>query len=62
MVIPKEIDKVLTDWLYELLMIKKSNPDLKMKGLSAAIGRTKASMTKENIAWVEQQIAESEHE
>jgi len=31
---------------------------IKVKGLSALLSMTKSAMTKEDIAWVEQQIAE----
>ena len=60
MATPREIDKEMADRLYELLLMKKLNPELKIRGLSSAIGRAKASMSKESIAWVEQQVAESE--
>lgn len=56
MATPKEIDRELADRLYELLEIKKNNPGLNIVGLDSAIGRVKASMTKEAIAWVEQQL------
>lgn len=56
MATPKEIDRELTERLYELLMLKKSNPGYDIKGLDGAIGRVQASMTKESIAWVKQQV------
>jgi len=46
-----EINKESCEKLYDLLSIKK-NP----KKLDEIIARTKASMTKEAIAWVEQQV------
>ena len=48
-----EINKESAEKLYDLLSIKKDE-----KKLDEVIARTKASMTKEAIAWVEQQIAE----
>ena len=62
MATPKEIDRELTERLYELLMIKKSNPGIKIKRLDSSIGRVKACMTKENIVWVEQQVNENDHD
>jgi len=58
----KEIDRELADRLYELLMIKKINPEISVKGLDNAIGRVKAAMSKENIAWIEQQVKENNYE
>ena len=52
MATPKEIDRELTDRLYELLVIEKYPNELKK-----AIGRIMSSLTKEQIAWVEQQVA-----
>ena len=59
MATPKEIDKEQADRLYELLLVKKDNGKKKNKALDRAIGRAKATMTKETIAWVEKQVAES---
>jgi hypothetical protein len=56
----KEIDKESADRLYDLLMIKKANAGYDVKGLKNSIGRCQASMSKEAIAWVEQQVANSE--
>ena len=56
MATPKEIDRELTDRLFELLSIKKANQGVVNQKLDDAINRTKASMTKEAIAWVEQHV------
>jgi len=56
MATPKEIDKEQADRLYELLLIKKANQGLEIARLEEAIGRAKASMTKEAVAWIEQLI------
>ena len=58
MATPKEIDKDQADRLYELLMIKKDNKNTENIYLDRAIGRAKATMTKETIAWVEKQVDE----
>ena len=58
MATPKAIDKEQADRLYELLLIKKDNKRVKNKSLSMAIGRAKATMTKEAIAWVEKHVTE----
>jgi len=50
-----EIQEKTNERLYDLLMIKKDNGDFVNKRLDDAIARTKAAMTKEAIAWVEQQ-------
>jgi len=51
MATPKEIDRELTERLFELLAIQKYPNELKM-----AIGRIKSSLSKEQIAWVEEQV------
>ena len=56
MATPKEIDREQTDRLYELLLIKKHNKNAENAILDMAIGRAKATMTKEAIAWVEIQV------
>jgi hypothetical protein len=56
----REIDKELADRLYDLLMIKKANAGYEVKWLKNAVARCKAAMTKEAIAWVEKQVAESD--
>ena len=56
MATPKELDQWYTAQLYKLMMIKLANCGHANKRLDDAIGETKASMTKESIAWVEQQI------
>ena len=59
----KEIDKDMADRLFDLLIIEKLNKGYRVKGLDRSIRRAKASMTKESIAWVEEQItAESDDE
>lgn len=47
-----------TEKLYDLLMIKNANKDIKIKRLDDTIARTKAGMNKENIAWVEKTVEE----
>ena len=56
----KEIDKDSADRLFDLLIIEKLNKGFKVKGLDRSIRRVKAAMTKESIAWVEQQVAAEE--
>ena len=58
MATPKEIDKDLVDRLYDLLMIKKANKGVLNPRLEDSIGRAKAPMAKEVIAWVEQLVNE----
>ena len=58
MATPKEIDREQADRLYELLSVKKDNKGTENKTLDKAIGRAKATMTKEAIAWVEKQVDE----
>ena len=58
MATPKEIDREQADRLYELLSIRKDNKGTENKTLDKAIGRAKATMTKESIAWVEKQVDE----
>ena len=58
MATPKEVDRDHADRLYELLLVKKDNKDTENKTLDMAIGRAKATMTKEAIAWVKKQVAE----
>ena len=53
------MSKESAEKLYDLLMIKLENGDYVNKRLNETIARTKASMTKEAIAWVEKQISES---
>ena len=49
----KELDRELMERLYDLLIIKNALPaDLKIIELEQAIKRAKASMSKEQIAWV----------
>lgn len=56
MATPKEIDKELMERLYDLLVIQKANPNIKINELDKAISRAKASMTAEQIAWVEKLV------
>ena len=51
-----EIEKEQMDRLFDLLMIQKANQSVKVLKLDESIARAKASMKKENIAWVEQMI------
>jgi hypothetical protein len=51
-----EINKESAEKLYDLLMIRNENGGVINKRLDESIARTKASMTKEAIAWVEAQI------
>jgi len=51
-----EINKELTEKLYDFLMIKRENKGHENKYLNEIIAKTKASMSKEQIAWVEQQV------
>lgn len=53
-----EIEKEQMEKLYDLLMIRENNKGMKIIGLHETIVRAKASMKKENIAWVEQMIEE----
>ena len=55
----KEMDRELMERLYDLLLIKNAVPaDLKIIELERAIKRAKTSMTKEQIAWVEELVNE----
>jgi len=49
----KELDRELMERLYDLLVIKRANPDTTVNELERAICRAKAPMTEEQIAWVE---------
>lgn len=51
-----EIEKEQMDKLFELLMLQKQNQGMPIKGLAESLARAKASMKKENIAWVEQMV------
>ena len=53
----KEIDRELCERLYDLLLIKREMSDVKIKSLERAISRVRSAMTKEQIAWVEEQVA-----
>ena len=55
-----EIRIIQNNSLYELLLLNEINKKagIKVKGLSKSLTRIKTGMTKEEIAWVEQQIAE----
>ena len=54
----RELDRELTERLYDLLKIKNANSGMKNSALEDAIKRAKASMTKEQIAWVEALISD----
>ena len=54
----QEIEREQMDRLFELLMIERENKGIEVKRLKEYIIKTKASMRKENIAWVEQKITE----
>ena len=56
----KEIDRELCERLYDLLLIKREMSDTKVKSLERAIRRVRSAMTKEQIAWVEEQVAAEE--
>jgi len=51
-----EIQKEQAEKLYDLLMIKRENNGHVNKKLDEAIARTRAAMSKEAIAWVEQEV------
>jgi hypothetical protein len=57
----QEINKESAEKLYDLLMIKKANENIVVKQLNSIIARTKSSMSKEAIAWVEQQVEQSDN-
>ena len=57
----KEIDKKATERLFDLLLIKRELPDVKVKALDSAIIRAKLVMTSAQIAWVESLVAEEEN-
>ena len=46
--------------LYQLLWLKKTNPDIKINNLDLIINQLTAEMEKEDVAWVEKTIAELE--
>ena len=48
-----------TALLFKLLILQKEN-ETKVKGLNKLIAETQASMTKEDIAWVEKKVNELE--
>ena len=57
-----EMQEKHNEKLYDLLMIKKENKENESRTnrwLENTIARTKSAMSKEAIAWVEQQVAES---
>ena len=53
---PKEIDKELTERLFDLLKIKKANGETENEALDDVISRAMAAMTEEQIAWVEKLV------
>jgi len=54
----QELRREQTERLFDLLKLKYDNMDLKIKGLDVLIVRAKAPMDKEDVAWVEKNIAE----
>jgi len=46
--------------LYDLLLLKKMNAGVAVKGLSYLISRTKAGMLKEDIAFVEKLVEQED--
>ena len=60
----KEIDRELCEKLFDLLLIKRElsdiMPDTKIKALERAVRRVRSAMTKEQIAWVEEQVSAEE--
>ena len=59
MAINAELRLVQTTTYFDLLQIQAENKKagVEVKGLKAMISRTKSGMTKEDIAWVDQQIS-----
>ena len=53
----KEIDVLQKERLFDLLLLEKLN-DGKVKGLNRQILKTKAGMTKEDVAYVVAMVAE----
>ena len=53
-----ELRKEQMDKLYDLLKLQADNHNITVKGLKELINKTKASMSKEDVAWVEKTIAE----
>ena len=53
-----EVEKEQMDRLFDLLMLQKENQGTSIKRLDESIARAKASMKKENIAWVEKMISQ----
>jgi len=48
------------DKLYDLLVIEKRNPGLKIKGLAGQIRKAKSVMEQEDIAHIEKLVAQEE--
>jgi hypothetical protein len=53
-----ELRSIQTDKLYDLLKLRLDNEDAKVKGLDEIINKTRASMSQEDVAWVEKTLAE----
>lgn len=53
-----EIRKEQNDRLFDLLKLKQLNQDIEVKGLNDLIKKLKASMTQEDVAWVEKVLSE----
>ena len=55
-----EIQVAQKERLYDLLYLEKKNAGYVVKGLSSQIRKAKAGMSKEDVAYVEQLIAEED--
>ena len=55
----KELEQIQNERLFDLLKIKKANGDKENLVLEDAINRAMASMTEEQIAWVEKLVNRS---
>ena len=53
-----ELREKQTERLFDLLELEIQNPGVLINGLNKLIARAKASMLKEDVAWVEKSIAE----
>ena len=52
-----ELQMIHREKLYDLLILRKQNPDREVNGLEAQIARAEAIMSEEDVAWVEKKIA-----
>jgi hypothetical protein len=53
-----ELRREQTERLFDLLRLKRENEGYEVKCLDEMIRRAKASMTQEDVSWVEKLIAE----